>query len=80
MSKTWGERVKRRLACLLVLPSKSFFTLMPLKAALGLFDVGAFRAEKSIGIARASIEAEASLGEKTFLSEALEHRRKLEGL
>jgi hypothetical protein len=53
---------------------------MPLKAALGLFDVGAFRAEKSIGIASASIEAEASLGEKTFLSEALEHRRKLEGL
>ena len=63
-----------------MLLSKSVFTLLPLKSALGPFVVGAFRAEKSIAMASASIEAEASLGEKTFLSEALEHRRKLEGL
>jgi hypothetical protein len=49
-----------------VLLPKSFFTVMPFRAALGLFVLGAFRAENTIDMASASSEAAASLGERTF--------------
>ncbi len=49
-----------------MLPQKSFFTVMPFRAALGLFVFGGFRAENTIDMASASSEAATSLGERTF--------------
>ncbi len=46
--------------------SKSLITFIPLKAALGLFAFGAFRAENTLDMATASFKAATSLGGKTF--------------
>ncbi len=54
------------LGDILVLLPKSFSTLIPFKAALGLFVFGALRAENTIDIASASFKAAKSLGEKAF--------------
>jgi hypothetical protein len=49
-----------------VLLSKSFITLNPFKAALGLFVFGAFCAENTIDMTSAPFKAATPLGEKTF--------------
>jgi hypothetical protein len=50
----------------LVLRPGRLFSLIPFRAARGLFVFGAFRAENTIDMTSASFEAVTSLGEETF--------------
>ena len=50
----------------LALLSKSFFTLIPFRAALGLLVFCAFLAENTIDMTSGSFKAATSLGQKTF--------------
>jgi hypothetical protein len=61
-----GSKDDTRRDIPLVLLSKSFITLNPFKAALGLFVFGAFCAENTIDMTSAPFKAATPLGEKTF--------------